>query len=305
MKTYYVYKATNKINGKSYIGQTNDFHSRVWQHIRCYEKEDCKFHRAIKEYGVESFSWEILKKCDDRAEALDYERYYIWHYDTFENGYNENKGGVGGHNAKSVVCLTKEGIFVKRYDSASDAKKDGFPDSNVLMCCKNQIQLCKGFMFMYEDDYNKNGAKKYVETDKNYSCETVIQCDLGGNFIAKYNSVKEASEKTGTNRTSISLNLTKKYKNANGFIFVYENEYPIKDLSFYVHNKKGTKIYQIDPVSGDILNQYDCIADAGKALNVNYKAIHKVVDKENRTAYGYKWVSQYANTEVTNQIAKG
>ena len=61
MRTYYIYKATNKINGKSYVGQTCDFHSRVWQHQRCYEKEDCDFHRAIKEFGFDNFSWKRVK----------------------------------------------------------------------------------------------------------------------------------------------------------------------------------------------------------------------------------------------------
>ena len=51
MRTYYIYKATNKINGKSYIGQTVDYKTRLWQHRRCYEKEDCKFHDAIREFG--------------------------------------------------------------------------------------------------------------------------------------------------------------------------------------------------------------------------------------------------------------
>ena len=47
-----------------------------------------------------------------------------------------------------------------------------------------------------------------------------------------------------------------------------------------------------------MVNTFDRIADAGRYLGVNYKAIHKVLDKQGRTAYGYKWASQYDNTEV-------
>ena len=302
MKTYYVYKATNKLNGKSYIGQTSDFHKRVWQHIRCYEKEDCKFHRAIKKYGVEAFSWEILKQCTSDKESLELERFYIEFYNTYRNGYNENKGGVGGHNAKSIVMLTKEGEFVKRYDSAADAKCDGFSDSNVLMCCKKEHrqQLCKGYRFMFEDEYLENGAEPYIEIPKIVHTKKVVQCDLQGNFIAEYESVQEASEKTGTHRPSLSLNLSKRYKSANGFIFVYADEYPIKDMNEYEVKRKGKKIFQLDKVSGEILNEYDSIADAGRALGKNYKAIHKVLDDENKTAYGFKWISRYANTEVND-----
>ena len=302
MKTYYVYKATNKINGKSYIGQTCDFKTRVWQHMRCYEKEDCKFHEAIKEYGIESFSWDILKQCTSKKESIELEKFYIEFYNTYRNGYNENKGGVGGHNARAIVRLTKEGEFVKRYDSAAEAKRDGFLDSNVLMCCKKEHRqkLCKGYRFMFEDEYIENGAEPYIEKPMVIHSREIIQCDLQGNFIAKYSSVKEASEKTGTHRPSLSLNLSKRYKSANGYIFVYADEYPLKDMRIYNVNKKGVKIYQLDKVSGEILNQYDSISDAGKALGKNYKAIHKVVDKKDRTAYGFKWVSQYANTEVND-----
>ena len=62
MRTYYIYKATNKVNGKSYIGQTVDYRRRLWQHRRCYEKEDCKFHDAIKEFGFDNFECEIIGK---------------------------------------------------------------------------------------------------------------------------------------------------------------------------------------------------------------------------------------------------
>ena len=56
--------------------------------------------------------------------------------------------------------------------------------------------------------------------------------------------------------------------------------------------KKGRKIAQINPKTDEVIKVFDRIADAGRELNVSYKAIHKVVDMPDRTAYGYKWISQ-------------
>lgn len=291
MRTYYIYKATNKINGKSYIGQTVDYKSRVWQHMRCYEKEDCKFHDAIKEFGSDNFDWEVLETCCGKEKANDLERKYIELFNSYRNGYNDNKGGVGGHNARAIVCLKLDGEFVKRYDSAADTEKDGFNNVNVLLCCKNKLYTCKNHLFMFEDDYKINGPKQYAKPESS-SKRKVVQCDLDGNFISRFDSVQEASNKTGANRTTISGVLSQNYKSANGFIFVYEEDFPIKDLSIYQKKKKGRKVAQIDIESGEIINVYERVADAGRSLGVNYKAIHKVVDMPDRTAFGYKWISQ-------------
>jgi len=291
VRTYYIYKATNKINGKSYIGQTINYKNRLWQHRRCYEKEDCKFHDAIKEFGFDNFEWEVIETCERKEEADNLERKYIELFDSYRNGYNENKGSVGGHNAKSIVCLNLNGDFIKRYDSAADAEKDGFNNVNVLLCCKNKLKTCKNHLFMFEEDYDANGAREYIKPAST-SRKKVVQCDLEGNLIARYDSVQEASEKSGANRTTISGVLSKTYKSANGLIFVYEDDFPIKDLSVYYKKKKGRKIAQVDIKSGEIIDVYERISDAGKILGVNYKGIQKVVDKPERTAFGYKWISQ-------------
>ena len=292
MRTYYIYKATNRINGKAYVGQTNNWRSRIWQHMRCYEKENCLFHDAIKKYGFDSFEWELLETCNDRKRAIDLEKYYIELYDTYKNGYNENKGGVGGHNAKSVVCLDKNGNFLKRYDSAADAERqDGFTNTTVLQCCKNQAQKCKEHLFMFESEY-LNGKSKRYEKPESVCNKAVIQCDSNGKFIARFKSLTEAAQKTGTNRTTISGVLSNTYKLANGYIFVYENNFPIKDLSLYKQKKKGIKVSQIDTKTGEIINTFNSVADAGRELGVNHKSIYKTIDKEDRTEYGFKWVSQ-------------
>lgn len=292
MQTYYIYKAVNKINGKLYIGKTNDFKSRVWQHLRCYEKEDCLFHRKLEEYGKENFDFEIVETTtsDEQAEIL--EKKYIEEWKTYSPyGYNMNMGGVGGHNARSIVCLTLNGEFVKRYRSAADAELDGYDNVNVLLCCKNKLQSCKKHLFMFEDDYKEHGAKQYVKPKPN-GCRRIIQCDMQGNFIAEYESEQEASRATGAYRTTITGCLTGTYKSAKGFIFVYKENFPIKDIASHQKKKKGKKIAQVNKDTGEIIEVFDRTTDAARKLGVNYKGIWAVVDKPDRTAFGYKWISQ-------------
>lgn len=90
----FVYKYTNKINGKVYIGQTIREHSRYCEHKNA--KGDSTFHNAIKKYGFDNFEYEIIAYADTK-EMLNYvERYYIRKYNAFaKNGYNMTKGGDG------------------------------------------------------------------------------------------------------------------------------------------------------------------------------------------------------------------
>lgn len=89
----YIYKITNKVNGKSYIGQTRytvEFRWRQHQH----KKDNTYFHNAISKYGVENFTVETLEECN--IEDLDSkELFYIAKYDTFKKGYNLTIGGDG------------------------------------------------------------------------------------------------------------------------------------------------------------------------------------------------------------------
>lgn len=244
MRTYYIYKVIDKTNGKIYIGKTSNFKERKKQHERCYKKEDCKFHRTIRKHGKENFEWEIIEKTTGLQNAYELEKKYIKECSSYgKSGYNMTKGGAGGNmwNARPVVCLTLSGEFVKRYGSAGEAQKDGFHNSNVLLNCKGRLYSCKNYMFMFEDDFINYGAKTYRKSES-ASMRKVIQCDMNGNFIKEYKSLQEAAKGTGSNRTAISGVLSGTYKSANGFIFVYKEDFPIKDISKYRKRKKGRKV---------------------------------------------------------------
>ena len=90
-----IYKITNIITGECYIGQATDIASRWSEHAKCGLGIDTpagnKLYKAMQEYGLQSFSWELLEKCD-RAELNEKEKYYISLYDSVNYGYNILKG---------------------------------------------------------------------------------------------------------------------------------------------------------------------------------------------------------------------
>lgn len=87
-----IYMYTNKINGKRYVGQTTrTLEKRHCQHLFQHESY---FDRALQKYGEDNFTLEILAdNIVDIDELNRLEEYYIEKYDTFNNGYNLNRGG--------------------------------------------------------------------------------------------------------------------------------------------------------------------------------------------------------------------
>ena len=101
-----IYKITNKINGKCYIGQAIDI-KRRWNdhrkeafnpHSHCYEYP---LYRAMRKYGIGHFKFEIIEECL-QEELNDKEIFYIAKYNAYgDGGYNQNEGGNSNtHNYK-------------------------------------------------------------------------------------------------------------------------------------------------------------------------------------------------------------
>ena len=108
-----IYKITNKLNGKVYIGQSVDIDTRWRQHINA--KDDMLIHKSIQKYGAENFSFEVLLECP--AEMLnDWERDMIALYDCISpNGYNLTEGGGGckcSEETRLKMSEAKKGIHL-------------------------------------------------------------------------------------------------------------------------------------------------------------------------------------------------
>ena len=88
----YVYKITNKFNGKVYIGQSiRPIEERFKRHINDSINNvlDTHFARAIRKYGVDSFDLELVDIANTQEELNEKEQYYIRKYNSINEGYNE------------------------------------------------------------------------------------------------------------------------------------------------------------------------------------------------------------------------
>ncbi len=94
----YIYKITNKINNKCYLGQTTDLKTRKkayrdWK-WKCVHQE--KLYNAFMKYGYDNFTFEVLDDAQDQ-DTLDFlENIYMLCYDSIQSGYNIREGGANG-----------------------------------------------------------------------------------------------------------------------------------------------------------------------------------------------------------------
>ena len=96
-KTSGVYKITNQINGKVYIGQSVDLHSRLTNHIKASigigTIAHQLIHDAMAENGIENFTFEIIEKCE-KEQLNKKEKLWIETYASDKYGYNRTAGGA-------------------------------------------------------------------------------------------------------------------------------------------------------------------------------------------------------------------
>ena len=142
----YIYKITNNINQKKYIGKTErDVEIRWKEHLRHIDSLiHLPLYKALKKYGKENFSIEIIEECDDLL-LDDREIYWINYYKTYGHklGYNCTAGGEGGIKTYNEEALTDIGIryqngerldlLCKEYHYSYNKLKEELAKRNIIV----------------------------------------------------------------------------------------------------------------------------------------------------------------------------
>lgn len=132
----FIYKFTHTETGRCYIGQTiQDPNQRRLEHIADsrHTPRTYHFHNALKKYGVDSFSFEVIAEATSLEELNLLEEKYIQEFDAIDNGFNiRNGGGNKTHHPDSIKRMSEAQKLsrIQRKINGTDrgwSRKDGGP----------------------------------------------------------------------------------------------------------------------------------------------------------------------------------
>lgn len=298
---YIVYKTTNKVNGKIYVGvhYTNpaiDDGYRGCGVSKYDQKKEVKgFPQAIKKYGYENFIRETIEVFPDSEEGklaaykLEEE---IVNEDFVKSNmtYNLTKGGkitMGEVNRKEISQYTIEGKFIRTWSSITEAE-ESLGISNIYQVCIQHYKHAGGFQWRYYNDESDIGPIELKE-------KSVYQFDLLGNLIKSWKSGAEASKQFNNPtaaKTAIHNVCKKITRQAYGYYWSYTNKFE------YDPFKSGVAIAKYND-AGEFIESYTSITEAAKQNNIKTPAnINAAIRGSQKRCGGFRW--RYFDGNISN-----
>lgn len=185
----YIYKITNLINNKIYIGLTTRTVEMRWrEHCRRSSQE---IDKAIQEFGKDNFIIETLEECNDN-QLDEREQYWINYYDCYNNGYNNTFGGrdegfIMSNKVNEVLDLWNQGLTVNK----------------IVEQTKLNVETVRSYLNINGIDHDiiQTRANRAIGLSKS---KPVFQYDLNNHFIKEWPTAVEAAEALGINSKYIT-----------------------------------------------------------------------------------------------------
>lgn len=269
---FYIYKYTNLINNKKYIGQTNNFERRVNEHKSCSFNPksvnyDDKIHQAIRKYGYDNFKIEIIEVITD-AKTHDLvnerEKYWIkeeqslltqWGYNVLEGGNNCWRSFLTPSDVEKIKTMIKSETPYSEIQKVYPISKTFISDINsgkYFYDEKEVYPLCK---YRISNDIYDALIEDLIKPELTFK-ELAQRYNLGESTIKKFNY--------GT--------LQKGY---------YKGEYPIRKITPQEYKRQLIKDY--------LLNTNLLYKDIVKLTGTSDETVRRVnigaIDKDENLKY--------------------
>lgn len=274
-----IYKITNKINGKMYVGQSIDIFDRWRQHEQNHRLKLSNFaiYRAFDKYGFENFEFSVIEETTkeqlDEREVYWIQTLHTYLKDPLCNGYNMTLGGEGNASidAEIVCALWNEGKSV--IEIATITGHDRSAVRKYLVDCPN-----------YNEYEARSRGNRTMWENRG---ESVEQYTLTGKYIDTYSNLANAERHTGVSAKNIWCAVSKKSLSAGG----YQWKYCIDNSVMLDITKKTKK--QRQPVvrmnKDGTTTIYESAAEASRQTGIDATQIRRVCQGKSLTAGGYKW----------------
>lgn len=301
---YIVYKTTNLINNKIYIGVHRTIKNVIDPYIGCgvtgklaKDKKGQKgFRAAVAKYGYENFKRETLFTYPDtekgKLEAYKKEAELVnWDFVRDPNTYNLKLGGKVSSSAaqRQIVQYDLDGNFVKLWNNMAEIGYSGIaPASSVSHCCIKETYSNK-WQWRYYNGSTENIASVAPKI------RPVYQFDLQGNYITYYKSISDACKATLVNSTAISNVCTNHQSQAGGYFWSYKKRFTYEAPS----QKIAVACYRDD---GTFIRSFDSLSEAAKFYKVHYSAISCCIQGKSKHCAKVRWRYFYGNTSPISSL---
>lgn len=215
----FIYSYKNKTTGNRYIGKTNNIERRKREHISgAYNPDSVVYNsmwsKKIREYGIESFDFEILETADE-TNWSEREQYWIEKYNTFNGrGYNSTAGGDSNQH------------LIKSLNDEEAQEVRGMLKSNISSSTIQALYDISATLVS-----NINQGKKYIDYNITYPIQQFYKEDQ--EYLDLINDLK--------NGTDSFLKLSKKYN---------IGESTVKKINYGILRPNMMESYPIRKISG-------------------------------------------------------
>lgn len=257
----WIYKITNSINNKIYIGQSKNPIRRYKEHILESKKENAiGLHAAIKKYGKDAFNIEIIEGPIENYNER--EKYWIKYYNSYLDGYNLTEGGE-----EPPVLKGQENCLTKFSDSIIiEIQKDLLFSNMSYQDISNKYNISIGYIQKINNgEARKNEKLKYPLRNQPNKKKPLEKIDL---IIKQLINTNKSTEEIARENQIDSLMV---YQINKGIRYQKENiEYPIR--------LNGERISQItlEKIFNDLLNNELKFSDIEKKYNLSKATLNRI-----------------------------
>jgi len=209
-----IYRHTYIGDGRSYIGQSI-YSEKIRTKGHLKSKDSTHFHRAIKKYGWENFTTDILHENIDPMYLDDWEIYYISIYETLgSKGFNMTAGGRGIRGYKHAE-IHKSQLSVKMTGANNHFYGRVHTSETRNLISKTRIgEKNPNFGKPHSEEHKKKIAESHLKPVEQWSSD-------GKTCIHTFDSITLAANVIGRSPTCISQCLRGVQKTSGGFIWKY------------------------------------------------------------------------------------
>lgn len=214
---YSVYMHTNKINGKRYIGITSQTNVKERWHSGYGYKQQRRFYSAIKHYGWDGFTHEVLIEglTKEEAEAKEVELIAKFNATSPEYGYNmENGGHVNKYTDEQRKQMSLSHLGKKASGETRKKMSESHKGlSTAWLTGRKASQATKEKMSAMRTGAGNSRAR------------AVIQLDMEGNVLNRFQTMNDAARSVnGRNTSHISQCCAGQRNKAYGFRWAYAGD---------------------------------------------------------------------------------